>query len=669
MALVYPTIETIKSFKVQPTEGEWKLLTCLAENFNDEYEVYFQPFLNEARPDVIVMRKGGGAVIFEVKDWDLSNYRSAPDGTWIVKANGERMSRTPIRQVVSYKEALYSLNSTELFRRHTIDGVKGCWGLVSCAVFFHGATKAEIDALCCPSDITPKNRNFLSHVKMFGDDNLTPQNLRSYFALAHVSKNSRYFDNAVYADLHRLFKPDIHTIEQGIEYKLSPVQTELSKSVVGGRKRIKGVAGAGKSFVLARRAVNAHKRTGGRVLILTYNITLKNYLHDRISEVRENFEWYYFEIENYHQHFNAMLDACSLSVRDVARSKWPKLFVGWGKDDGCDSEPRLSDAQLEEIYADATIFHGYEDLIRKYDVILIDEAQDYREEWVRILMKYVASEGAEVVAFADEKQNVYERALDEGKFPVIPIASGPWDKSLNRTYRLNTGIAELSMMYQRYYFEQKYVIDNELAPAKQLELMFDCAHIEYHFLSAKMKKNELCEQLAEYLQAVIRTHNLHANDMTVLSASVDLVRELSYAYAKATNEKVNCMCESHEEYLKMEGDELRIKDARKFMKQNFWQNTGSVSFSSIHSFKGLESPATMLILGDGELVAGEGEAESSIKLFPSPQELIYVGLTRTRNYLFVVNVGDVRYDAFFRSDAVRKYSATVVTAFPGSYLE
>ena len=73
MALVYPTIETIKSFKVQPTEGEWKLLTCLAENFNDEYEVYFQPFLNEARPDVIVMRKGGGAVIFEVKDWDLSN--------------------------------------------------------------------------------------------------------------------------------------------------------------------------------------------------------------------------------------------------------------------------------------------------------------------------------------------------------------------------------------------------------------------------------------------------------------------------------------------------------------------------------------------------------------------------------------------------------------------
>jgi hypothetical protein len=40
-------------------------------------------------------------------------------------------------------------------------------------------------------------------------------------------------------------------------------------------------------MVLARMVVNAHKRTGSQVLILTYNITLRIYIHDRISQVRK----------------------------------------------------------------------------------------------------------------------------------------------------------------------------------------------------------------------------------------------------------------------------------------------------------------------------------------------------------------------------------------------
>jgi len=36
----------------------------------------------------------------------------------------------------------------------------------------------------------------------------------------------------------------------------------------------------------------------------------------------------------------------------------------------------------------------------------------YQENWIRIIMKYFASENAEIVAFADEKQNIYSRELD-----------------------------------------------------------------------------------------------------------------------------------------------------------------------------------------------------------------------------------------------------------------
>lgn len=43
------------------------------------------------------------------------------------------------------------------------------------------------------------------------------------------------------------------------------------------------------------------KRTGGDVLVLTYNITLANYLKFRLSEIREDFSWEKLDIYPYHQ--------------------------------------------------------------------------------------------------------------------------------------------------------------------------------------------------------------------------------------------------------------------------------------------------------------------------------------------------------------------------------
>ena len=112
------------------------------------------------------------------------------------------------------------------------------------------------------------------------------------------------------------------------------------------------------------------------------------------------------------------------------------------------------------------------------------------------------------------------------------------------------------------------------------------------------------------------------------------------------------MCETQEEFDKMSGDRIKIKEARRFKKQNFWQNTGRVSFSSIHSFKGLESTAVILIVGDG--VVDNGDNSTPINLVESQFELTYVGVTRARNYLFVINIGDEKYDKFFNSDEVKK---------------
>ena len=57
------------------------------------------------------------------------------------------------------------------------------------------------------------------------------------------------------------------------------------------QQNIRGVAVSGKTGVLAWRAVDAHLRTKSRVLLLTFYITLRNWIHDAIDDVREDFGW------------------------------------------------------------------------------------------------------------------------------------------------------------------------------------------------------------------------------------------------------------------------------------------------------------------------------------------------------------------------------------------
>ena len=113
MAKFYPDFETILLMKVPPTKGELHLLNFLKNNYNDEYEVYFNPYMNGDRPDIIIMRKNGGVFIIEVKDWDLSSYSLNEKKQWIVNHN-KAITKSPIQQVLKYKENLYDLHIPNL---------------------------------------------------------------------------------------------------------------------------------------------------------------------------------------------------------------------------------------------------------------------------------------------------------------------------------------------------------------------------------------------------------------------------------------------------------------------------------------------------------------------------------------------------------------------------
>jgi hypothetical protein len=74
MAKLLPSYEEILTLKQKPTERELYLFTFLNEILDSTYTIYFQPFLNELLPDIIVTHPDRGVLIIEAKDYNIDSY-------------------------------------------------------------------------------------------------------------------------------------------------------------------------------------------------------------------------------------------------------------------------------------------------------------------------------------------------------------------------------------------------------------------------------------------------------------------------------------------------------------------------------------------------------------------------------------------------------------------
>lgn len=628
MATLYPDIDTIKKSKVPPTDGELKLLTFLNQNLDNSYEIFFQPFLNGDNPDIAVMRKGSGVIIFEVKDWNLHHYYIDTQTKWKLKQN-DSFIKSPLTQVDEYKENLYNLHIDTLLEKKIRN--KYYLAVVSCAIYFHNETETSLKKFLLDNfqgDDFKKYRKFVSYFSLIGSDSLNKIRLDELLMRTRINEQSQLFTQDLYESFKRYLKPPYHKLEEGKEIKYTREQEELITSRSGAKQKIKGVAGSGKTLILAKRAVNAHKRTGEKILILSFNLALKNYIHDRISDVRENFYWENFYITNYHQFFKSQANNHNIPIRNLGA------------------------------WQDTDFFEGVKNRVQKFGAVLIDEVQDYQTEWLEIITKYFLAPDGEFLVFGDEKQNIYDRPLDENKEPIIRTVVGRWNRSLNSSKRFTSNIANLAKQFQKEFFTSKYNLDDFTVTQSALD--FETKAIEYHYF----EENWTVENIYKAMFEVIKKYNISPSNIGLLNSKVEYIRELDNLVRQKTKEKTKTTFETQEVYdhLKKEIKENKnnkdkderqlakilfekIEDIRKHKKNHFWMNTGTMKLSTIHSFKGWEIHTLFLLIENED---GQNEFGTN--------ELIYTGLTRARINLFVFNLGNDKYDSFFKSYADNYYN-------------
>lgn len=650
MAKVYPTLENISRLKVKATEGELYLLNYLIEELDDSFEVFFNPFLDGDRPDLIILKKDVAIFVIEVKDYDLSSYSLDEFNNWeVISEQGKRRIASPQAQVFTYKKNLYNLHLPVLGLANLENS--NFYDLVVPLVYFHKADKLKLNYFYKNAEdkISYKTKELFQLLKarkitqdeynrkadsfakvkrkISRDKSLAFTNDRLKDLVKKIKSygNHVLFDERIYDDFKRRLMPSQHVLNQGKKIPLDKKQHGLvvSKSEYS---KIKGVAGCGKTSILATRAVNAHKRHNSLVLIITFNITLKNLIKDKISDILGFRDKDNFAVTNYHQFFNSQLNAIGKDIVSL-----------------------IDEYGLEELYK-SDIFKDEE--LERYQTILVDEVQDFENEWVKILKDNFLAENGEMVLFGDYSQNIYHR---DKRAAVIARIFGSWN-DLKKSYRtqVDSHLKPLFNKFQTAFLLEKYseslVFEEEFS---QSELAFEL--IRYHECTSDWEL-----EVFNCVRAYIRMYNLHPNDIVVISSNVYLVRKLAKKFSDI--EKVTCMFESyHELYnitrkyftdisldklLLMSEKELmdslenhplaknEIKNNRTAKKNHFYANSGLIKFSTVHSYKGLESQTVFYIMDSKDSA-----------------EIIYTAITRTFENLIIFDKSNGgQFSEFFKKE-------------------
>ncbi|WP_163937566.1 nuclease-related domain-containing DEAD/DEAH box helicase [Paraferrimonas sp. SM1919] len=646
MAIIYPDFDNISRLKVKPTEGELYLANYLVTNLDDSYEIFFNPFLDGDRPDFIVLKEGVGAFVIEVKDYQLANYRITERNRWQVN-NGTRWVAiaSPQSQAFRYKKNLYELHLPVLGLNNLSN--PNFYRVVYPLVYLHCANKSSINQLYMGAEqsinfVKQELSQQLAKKKISYDEyNWQSDKLQRYSKALTRDKSLAYgndaldslirkikstnshvlFDDRIYDDFKRRLLPSEHTKTQGILPKLDDKQHGLTLSKPGHQK-VKGVAGCGKTTILANRATNAQERHGNTVLIVTFNITLKNLIKDKVSDILGRRDQYNYGVTNYHQFFISQLIAIGEDIHSLREG-----------------------ASFDEIFKTD---YFKDKSVEKFDTILIDEVQDYEPEWVKIVRDNFLAENGEMVLFGDESQNIYQRETQRAA--VIAQGFGRWVK-LKRSYRTtqDSPLNQLFKDFQEKYLLEKYS-DSELTAVMDTQTGFNFDLMVYEPLPDDWIPNAF-----EKINSFIQQHSLHPNDIVILSSHIFCVRHLAELFKEREN--VHCMFEDYEELhaqlllpptfsiekLKqlneLELRELitkqqavsRIESARRAKKNHFYGNSGHIKLSTIHSYKGLESKTVFYILDDGD----------------SP-EVAYTSITRTTENLIVLDKSkDNQFSSFF----------------------
>ncbi|RDU35655.1 nuclease [Neobacillus piezotolerans] len=607
MAITVP--ETIRS---SATAGERLVFRTLKIYLPDDYIVYFEPEIHGRRPDFVIIGPDLGLVVLEVKDYTKNTLFRLNHEEWhILTTSGDQaVIKSPIKQardnvfkVVDVLKKDKSLIQTEGKYQFNLKFPYG-YGVVFTRLYAkdfveEGLYSVIEPELCLNRDeIDPDKEGFSEEILMEKIMNMfvVPYRLKDtlskedidairYYLFPEVRISAEFKPPVPYQDQLLLSLHDIKTMDLH--------QENLAKQLGDKNRLIRGVAGSGKTIILASRAKMLSKQNPDwKILILCYNISLANAIQQMIThmlnEPEDLFDFNFTggEVENPVKNHNIVV----------------RNFHAWLKNDLKIKEGQIPNF-IEKI-------KRKEAILPTYDAILIDEGQDFEADWLSLVSSLLNEQTQSLLLVEDRAQEIYKRKRTYVQDTGLSFQGR--SKILSINYRNTAQIVKFAWdFYRKHSMLKNKVVNREL---------------EGEIIAPQSTKRKGPEP------GIIRANNFYEEMKLVARQMKKLHDERKVPYHEML---VLYRVKKTSKIPIIDIIQRSIKDAglpyfwiteNEQSKRSFEKEDGRIKISTIDSSKGLDFRAVFIVNTDSMPFPLEDDHEREVSL-------LYIGMTRAKEFL------------------------------------
>lgn len=565
------TEEQLSYFK---SYGEVQVYRALKEALPDGYYVFAQVAWilkrenDEARDgetDFVIMHPQFGYLCIEVKGGGIS-FNVTTDQWFSTDRHGiEHSIKNPIQQA---KNAKYSIRA-KLLETDLGDLFKESKIPCGHAVFFPDITDtSSISRLDLPENLIGTYNNMLGIRKWVNDcfdywNNKNPSN-STFFGQKGIDAFTKVFAKSF--TVQPLISMNLKS-EEDIRIMLTKEQMIVLDTLIRRRRVIvSGGAGTGKTILAVEKAKRLASE-GFSTLLTCFNRPLANYL----TEVCKGIDG--LTVMTFHQ-------LCYSIIKEAEEVSGINLLL--------DAQKTYPGENLYDVQLPCAALFSLDYISDRYDAIVCDEGQDFREEyWAPLEEILFDKESSPFYIFFDDNQNLYSRV---STFPISEDEIFPLLKNCRNTMQVH----EISY---KYYLGESVKHSN----IKGEEIVYVSANIT----------NKQASSIQSRIQKLILDEQIDPSQIVVLV--VDALHQREYF------------------------DSLKIYPLpRGYQYTDIEQrNDSSVVVTTVNKFKGLESDIVFLWGMD------------SINL-QEQREQLYVGLSRAKSILIVV--GNEQTCTYFQAE-------------------
>ena len=449
MALFFPDIHS-KNLKL--TAGERRFATCLFRNLEDDYCCWVNVPVGhrQLRPDFIVLHPGRGILTLEVKDWKLPTIRRMDRfRAEIITERGPKAEVNPLEQARGYAIAIKEiLERDPLLVEQTPGRYQNHlllpWGF---GVVLTNITRRQLedsqldqaipgDRVICQDEISETTDAETLQQRLW---NMFQYSFGGLLSLARIDRVRWHLFPEIRINQLGLFGPD--TEEPDKDGKISRFlpelikvmdthQEKIARNLGEGHRIIHGVAGSGKTLLLAYRCLHLD-RLGLRkpILVLCYNRSLAAKLTEMLREKGAG--------DKVHvRHFHGWCkDMCNLYQLDLDQSDRP-----------------VFEKQVDAVIAGAESGRVPQ---AQYSAVLIDEGHDFEPEWFKLLVQMIDPETNSLLLLYDDAQSIYgERKRRSVSWASLGIKASGRSTILKVNYRNTIEALDFSYQFLSAYLDE-----------------------------------------------------------------------------------------------------------------------------------------------------------------------------------------------------------------------